>query len=41
MAPTVTGLDATRAALLADELLRDGESLQSVWRYAIVQLLDD
>jgi hypothetical protein len=38
---TVVGLDAVGAALLADDLLRDGEALQSVWRYAIVQLLDD
>jgi hypothetical protein len=37
----VIGLDAAGAALLADDLLRDGETLQSVWRYAIVQLLDD
>lgn len=38
---TMVGLDAAGAARLADELLRDGETLQSVWRYAIVQLLDD
>jgi hypothetical protein len=38
---TVIGLDAVGAALLADDLLRDGESLQSVWRYVIVQLRDD
>jgi hypothetical protein len=38
---TLIGLDATDAALLADELLADGETLQSVWRYVIVQLLDD
>jgi hypothetical protein len=38
---TVVGLDAVGAALLADDLLRDGETLQSVWRYVIVQLLDD
>jgi hypothetical protein len=38
---TVIGLDAVGAALLADDLLRDGETLQSVWRYVIVQLLDD
>jgi hypothetical protein len=38
---TVVGLDAVGAALLAEDLLRDGEALQSVWRYAIVQLLDD
>jgi hypothetical protein len=38
---TVVGLDAVGAALLADDLLRDGEALQSVWRYAIVQLFDD
>lgn len=35
------GLDAVGAAQLADDLLRDGETLQSVWRYAVVQLLDD
>ena len=35
------GLDAVSAALLADDLLRDGETLQSVWRYVIVKLLDD
>jgi hypothetical protein len=35
------GLDAVGAALLADELLLEGETLQSVWRYVIVQLLDD
>jgi hypothetical protein len=38
---TLIGLDAVGAALLADDLLREGETLQSVWRYAIVQLLDD
>jgi len=38
---TVIGLDAVGAALLADDLLRNGEALQSVWRYVIVQLLDD
>ena len=37
----MVGLDATGAARLADDLQRDGETLQSVWRYAIVQLLDD
>lgn len=41
MAATLIGLDAVGAALLADELLAEGETLQSVWRYAIVQLLDD
>jgi len=41
MAATSVGLDAAGAALLADELLADGESLQSVWRYVIVQLVDD
>jgi hypothetical protein len=35
------GLDAAGAATLADELLAEGEPLQSVWRYVIVQLLDD
>ena len=38
---TSVGLDAVGTALLADELLLEGESLQSVWRYAIIQLLDD
>lgn len=41
MAATSVGLDAAGAALRADELLADGETLQSVWRYVIVQLLDD
>ena len=40
MAATI-GLDAVGAASLADELLLEGETLQSVWRYVIVQLLDD
>jgi hypothetical protein len=40
MAATI-GLDAVGAALLADELLLEGEALQAVWRYVIVQLLDD
>jgi hypothetical protein len=35
------GLGAVSAATLADELLAQGEPLQSVWRYVIVQLLDD
>lgn len=41
MAATLIGLDAADAALLADDLLVQGETLQSVWRYVIVQLLDD
>jgi hypothetical protein len=41
MAAALVGLDAAGAALLADDLLADGETLQSVWRYAIIQLLDD
>jgi hypothetical protein len=41
MAATLIGLDAAGAALLADDLLSEGETLQSVWRYVIVQLLDD
>jgi hypothetical protein len=41
MAATFIGLDAVGAALLAYELLAEDEALQSVWRYAIVQLLDD
>lgn len=40
MAATI-GLDAVGAALLADDLLLEGETLQSVWRYVILQLLDD
>jgi hypothetical protein len=38
---TSIGLDVGAAAALADDLLVQGESLQSVWRYAVVQLLDD
>jgi hypothetical protein len=38
---TSVGLDAVSAALLADDLLLEGETLQSVWRHVIVQLLDD
>jgi hypothetical protein len=41
MVATLIGLDAVGAARLADDLLAEGEALQSVWRYAIVQLLDD
>jgi hypothetical protein len=41
MSATLIGLDAADAALLADNLLVQGETLQSVWRYVIVQLLDD
>lgn len=41
MATSLIGLDAAGAALLADDLLVEGETLQSVWRYAIIQLLDD
>jgi len=41
MVARLIGLDAADAALLADDLLADGETLQAVWRYAIVQLLDD
>ena len=41
MAATSVGLDAASAALLADQLLSEGETLQAVWRYVIVQLLDD
>jgi hypothetical protein len=41
MAVALIGLDAAGAALLADELLAEGETLQAVWRYVIVQLLDD
>jgi len=35
------GLEAADAASLADDLLTQGETLQSVWRYVIIQLLDD
>lgn len=38
---TSIGLDAVGAALLADDLLLEGETLQSVWRHVIAQLLDD
>ena len=38
---TLIGLDAAGAGLLADELLAQGDTLQAVWRYSIVQLLDD
>jgi hypothetical protein len=38
---TLIGLDAVATAALADELLVQGETLHAVWRYAIVQLLDD
>jgi hypothetical protein len=41
MVATLIGLDAVGAALLADDLLLEGETLQSVWRYVIVQLLED
>jgi hypothetical protein len=38
---TLIGLDAVAAAALADDLLVQGETLQAVWRFAVVQLLDD
>lgn len=41
MATSLIGLDAAGAALLADDLLAEGEALQAVWRYVILQLLDD
>jgi hypothetical protein len=41
MAATLIGLDAASAALLADDLLSEGETLQSVWRHVVIQLLDD
>ncbi|HEY1621300.1 MAG TPA: hypothetical protein VGG25_26995 [Streptosporangiaceae bacterium] len=41
MAAALIGLDAAGAAQLANDLLAEGETLQSVWRYAIVQILDD
>lgn len=37
----MVGMDAAEAANLADEMLAQGESLQAVWRYSIIQLLDD
>ncbi|GAB3269963.1 hypothetical protein GCM10027456_56900 [Kineosporia babensis] len=37
----MVGMDAAEAASLADEMLSQGESLQAVWRYSIIQLLDD
>lgn len=41
MTGSSVGLDAVSAASLADRLLGEGETLLSVWRYVIVQLLDD
>lgn len=41
MAVALIGLDAADAAMLADDLLVQGDTLQSVWRYVIIQLLDD
>ena len=41
MATAMVGLDAAAAAVLAEDLLAEGESLQSVWRYVVFQLLDD
>jgi hypothetical protein len=38
---TLTGLNAADAARLADEMLTQGDTLQAVWRYVVVQLLDD
>lgn len=38
---TTVGLDAAAAADLARQMLADGEPLISVWRYCVVQLLDD
>ena len=35
------GLTASSSAALADELLAVGDELLSVWRYCVVQLLDD
>jgi hypothetical protein len=37
----VTGLTAAGAALQAERMLADGASLLSVWRYFLIQLLDD
>ena len=41
MATAMVGLDAADAAGLAEALLDEGETLQSVWRYVVLQLLDD
>src|ERR1700683_1292067 len=41
MATAMVGLDAADAAVLAEDLLDEGETLQSVWRYVVLQLLDD
>jgi hypothetical protein len=38
---TMIGLDSVRAASLAREMLSQGESLAGIWRYCLVQLLDD
>jgi hypothetical protein len=37
----VVGLTAAGAALQARQMMADGESLLSVWRYCLIQLLDD
>jgi hypothetical protein len=37
----VVGLDATRAATLAADMLAEGTPLLTVWRHCVVQLLDD
>ena len=38
---TVTGLTAATAARLAEQMLADSDSLLDVWRFCIIQLLDD
>ena len=38
---TLIGMDAADAARLADEMLTQGDTLQAVWKYSIIQLLDD
>lgn len=37
----MTGLTAATAASQAQRMLAEGEPLLSVWRYCIIQLLDD
>ena len=39
--PVAVGLDAAGAALLAERLLASGTSLQEVWRFCVLQLLDE
>lgn len=37
----MTGLTAAAAAVQAQRMLAEGESLLAVWRYCLIQLLDD